>query len=159
METSYFGNGLRARFNSSDIELHRRIWRFIEEVSRRSTFGIKPCSMSGAGTDTGVFTPSGAVPKVSWLRTISLRSGREGLLLAKELLGSRVQTKTRTSVYELGSLGQTFDIILLLGVYSHLLDPLDAFAQLRHCCHIRGRRCTLKETKALACRRMRRSSI
>ena len=35
----------------------------------------------------------------------------------------------------MASLGQKFDIVLLLGVYYHLLDPFYAFAQLRHCCH------------------------
>jgi tRNA (mo5U34)-methyltransferase len=35
-------------------------------------------------------------------------------------------------------LGRTFDIVLCLGIYYHLVDPFYAFAQVRHCCHRGG---------------------
>lgn len=38
-------------------------------------------------------------------------------------------------MYALASLGRTFDVVLCLGVYYHLVDPFHAFAQIRHCCH------------------------
>ena len=38
-------------------------------------------------------------------------------------------------MYELSAIGRTFDVILCLGVYYHLWDPLLALVQLRQCCH------------------------
>ena len=58
----------------------------------------------------------------------------EGLRLAKRLLGSDVEIKQDQSVYEVAQLGRTFDVILCLGVYYHLLDPFYALTQIRHCC-------------------------
>lgn len=60
-------------------------------------------------------------------------AGSRGLLLAKKLLGSRVETDLSLSVYEAAKLGRRFDIVLCLGLYYHLHDPFLAFAQLRHC--------------------------
>jgi tRNA (mo5U34)-methyltransferase len=57
----------------------------------------------------------------------------EGLRLAKRLLSSRVEIKQDQSVYELAQLGRTFEVILCLGVYYHLLDPFYALTQIRHC--------------------------
>ena len=51
------------------------------------------------------------------------------------MLGSHVDINQGLSVYRLGELGRTFDIVMCFGVYYHLLDPLYAFAQIRHCCH------------------------
>ncbi|MBA4064320.1 MAG: hypothetical protein C0501_11530 [Isosphaera sp.] len=56
-------------------------------------------------------------------------------LRARAVLGSKVETDTRRSVYDLAGLGRTFDIIQSLGVYHHLHAPLPALAQVRHCCH------------------------
>lgn len=39
------------------------------------------------------------------------------------------------SIYDLSKLKATFDIVLCLGVYYHLIDPMLGFAQLRRCCH------------------------
>jgi tRNA (mo5U34)-methyltransferase len=58
-----------------------------------------------------------------------------GLHLAKRLLRSNVEINQNVSIYEASKLGETFDIILCLGVYYHLIDPLVAFAELRHCVH------------------------
>jgi tRNA (mo5U34)-methyltransferase len=62
-------------------------------------------------------------------------AGDKGLFLAKELLHSSIETNTNLSVYELHTLRTTFDVVLCLGVYYHLIDPFYAFAQIRHCCH------------------------
>ncbi len=52
--------------------------------------------------------------------------------LAQELLGSGVTYRPDVSVLEVPTLGiRDFDIVLYLGVYYHLRDPLLAFARLR----------------------------
>jgi tRNA (mo5U34)-methyltransferase len=117
--------------------LHRRIWCFIEEGLETADFRDKTVLDVGCWDGYWSFYAERRGAK-SVLATDDFSqnwSSEEGLLLAKELLVSRVQTETRTSVYDLTSLGQKFDIILLLGVYYHLLDPFYAFAQLRQCCH------------------------
>ncbi len=62
-------------------------------------------------------------------------TGSAGFGLARELLGSAVESDLQLSVYDLDKLGTKFDVIVCLGVYYHLLDPFYAFAQIRHCCH------------------------
>ncbi len=59
----------------------------------------------------------------------------QGIHLAKELLGSKIEIDLNRSIYNIGGRGQKFDVILCLGVYYHLHDPYYAFSQLRHCCH------------------------
>ena len=59
----------------------------------------------------------------------------DGIRLAKQLLKSNIEIRQDVSIYDLTSVGGPFDIILCLGVFYHLHDPLYAFAQLRHCCH------------------------
>src|SRR5262249_2432390 len=60
-------------------------------------------------------------------------SGSRGLLLARRLLGSRVEVDLGLSVYEAAArLGRRFDVVLCLGLYYHLPDPFLAFAQVRH---------------------------
>jgi tRNA (mo5U34)-methyltransferase len=132
-----FGRGLRARSQTPDIETHRRIWRFIEENLDAIDFRDKTVLDVGCWDGYWSFYAERHGTK-SVLATDDFSqnwASESGLLLAKELLGSRIQTQTRTSVYELASLGQKFDVILMLGVYYHLVDPFYAFAQLRHCCH------------------------
>ena len=52
--------------------------------------------------------------------------------LAHRVLGSRAHYEPNLSVYDVGRLGVTdFDIVLFLGVYYHLKDPLLALARLR----------------------------
>jgi tRNA (mo5U34)-methyltransferase len=52
--------------------------------------------------------------------------------LAKELLGSRVQYFPDLSVFDVARLGvNDFDVVLYLGVYYHLRDPVLSFARLR----------------------------
>jgi tRNA (mo5U34)-methyltransferase len=53
-------------------------------------------------------------------------------LLAREILGSRAHYEPDLSVYNVARLGVTdFDVVLFLGVYYHLKDPLLALARLR----------------------------
>jgi tRNA (mo5U34)-methyltransferase len=58
-----------------------------------------------------------------------------GLLLAKQLLRSSVETRLDVSVYDLAKVEGTFDIIFCMGIYYHLVDPFYAFTQVRHRCH------------------------
>ncbi len=53
-------------------------------------------------------------------------------LLGRQILGSRAHYEPDLSVYDVGRLGVSdFDIVLFLGVYYHLKDPLLALARLR----------------------------
>ena len=132
-----FGNGLQARSRTPDIELHRSIWRFIEEGLE--TVDFRNESVLDVGCWDGYwsfYAEKRGAKSVLAVDDFSQNWANEnGLQLAKELLGSQVRIQTRTSVYDLASLGQKFDIVLMLGVYYHLVDPFCAFAQLRHCCH------------------------
>ena len=132
-----FGNGLQARSRTPDIELHRRIWGFIEQGLE--TVDLRHKSVLDVGCWDGYwsfYAEKRGARSVLAVDDFSQNWANEsGLLLARELLSSRVRTETRTSVYELASLGQKFDVVLMLGVYYHLVDPFYAFAQLRHCCH------------------------
>lgn len=52
--------------------------------------------------------------------------------VAAEIVGSNAHYDPHMSVYEVGRLGVSdFDIVLFLGVYYHLRDPLLAFSRLR----------------------------
>lgn len=54
------------------------------------------------------------------------------LPLARRILGSRVRYHPRTPVHRVGELGiRDFDIVLYLGIFYHLRDPLLALARLR----------------------------
>ena len=132
-----FGNGLRAQSNTPNIEVHRTIWRFIAEGLETVDFRDKTVLDVGCWDGYWSFYAErrGAKRVLATDDFTQNWSSAEGLLLAKELLGSRVQTETRTSVYNLASLNQKFDVILCLGVYYHLIDPFYAFAQVRHCCY------------------------
>jgi len=132
-----FSNGLQARSRTPDIELHRRIWRFIEASLESVDFRNKTVLDVGCWDGYWSFYAErrGAKSVLAVDDFSQNWANESGLLLAKELLGSRVRTDTRRSVYELASLGQKFDVVLMLGVYYHLVDPFYAFAQLRHCCH------------------------
>lgn len=132
-----FGNGLLARSKEPDIELHRRFWRFIEEGLQAVDFRDKTVLDVGCWDGYWSFyvEQQGARSVVATDDFSQNWASEAGLLLAKELLHSKVQTQTRRSVYDLASLGQKFDVILMLGVFYHLFDPFYAFAQLRHCSH------------------------
>jgi tRNA (mo5U34)-methyltransferase len=46
-----------------------------------------------------------------------------GFRLAHELLETSVESDLQRSVHDLHAIGDTFDIILCLGIYYHLIDP------------------------------------
>ncbi len=132
-----FGDGLKAASCTPDVRPHRRIWRFIERQLDALDFRGKTVLDIGCWDGYWSFYAERRGAKSVLAtddRTQNWSSG-EGLPLARQLLQSRVETRQDVSVYRLASLERTFDIILCLGVYYHLFDPLFAFAQIRHCCH------------------------
>jgi tRNA (mo5U34)-methyltransferase len=132
-----FGNGLKARSNAEDVEWHRRLWRFMQEQLDAIDFRGKTVLDIGCWDGYWSFyAEKRGAKEILAVDDFSQNWSREeGILLAKELLNSRIEINPRVSVYELGSLGRTFDIVLFLGVYYHLVDPYHAFAQVRQCCH------------------------
>jgi tRNA (mo5U34)-methyltransferase len=132
-----FGNGLRARSHNAAVGLHRAIWRFIEE--QLETVALEDRTVLDLGCWDGYWSfyaeRRGARHVLATDDCSQNWSDGQGLLLARELLGSAIEVNQRVSVYDLASLGRKFDVILFLGVYYHLFDPFQALAQIRHCCH------------------------
>ena len=132
-----FGNGLHARSETPDIEMHRRLWRFKQEILDRIDFQNKTVLDVGCWDGYWSFYAErrGAKSVLAADDFSQNWSNEQGLLLAREIFGSNIEVRTGTSVYDLASLDRKFDVILMLGVYYHLFDPFYAFAQVRHCCH------------------------
>lgn len=132
-----FGGGFQARSRTPDLESHRRIWRFIEAQLEAIDFRGKTVLEIGAWDGYWSFYAErrGAKHVLASDDLTQNWSNGGGILLARELLKSRIEVRQDVSIYELTSLGRKFDIILCLGVYYHLLDPFFGLAQIRHCCH------------------------
>ena len=132
-----FGNGVRATSRTPDVAAHRKGWRFIEEQLGRIDFRDKTVLDVGAWDGYwSFFAERHGAKSVLATDDISQNwSDGRGLSLAKELLHSSISINQNLSIYKLASLDRTFDVIMCLGVYYHLLDPFYAFAQIRHCCH------------------------
>jgi tRNA (mo5U34)-methyltransferase len=132
-----FGQGLKARSTAPDVAWHRRVWQFVEQQLEGIDFRDKTVLDVGAWDGYWSFHAErqGARSVLASDDLTQNWSDGRGLHLAKELLGSGVEINQSVSVYRLGALKRTFDIIMCFGVYYHLLDPLYAFAQIRHCCH------------------------
>lgn len=132
-----FGNGLRTKTLSHQVEQHRRIWSFME--SHLSGVDFRGKSVLDIGAWDGYWSfyaeRRGARSVLASDDLGQNWSAGRGIHLAKELLGSNVEIDQNQSVYDLARRGQTFDVILFLGVYYHLHDPFHALAQIRHCCH------------------------
>ena len=132
-----FGNGLKARSNTSDVEGHRAIWAGIRAGLDRIDFTGK--SVLDIGCWDGYWSfyaeKRGAAEVLATDDISQNWASGQGLPLARELLNSSIAINQNLSVYDVASLGRKFDIILCLGVYYHLIDPFYAFSQLRHCCH------------------------
>lgn len=130
------GNGLRSVSREPDVALHRPIWRFIE--AQLAEVDLRGKSVLDVGCWDGHFSflaeRAGAKSVLATDDLSQSWSDGGGLLLARELLGSRVEVRQHVSIYDLGSLGRTFDVIFCFGIYYHLRDPFFAFTQLRHCC-------------------------
>jgi tRNA (mo5U34)-methyltransferase len=131
-----FGDGLRATTNTH-VESHRMIWKFIE--SNLATVDFRGKSVLDIGSWDGYWSfhaeTRGAKSVLATDDVSQNWAAGTGIHLAKELLKSRVEINQQMSVYNLSTLGRKFDVILYLGVYYHLHDPFNAFAQIRHCCH------------------------
>jgi tRNA (mo5U34)-methyltransferase len=132
-----FGNGLKSRSRETYIQGCRRAWRFIEQCLDGIDFSGK--SVLDVGCWDGYwsfYAERRGARSVLAADDITQNWGTgEGIRLAKELLTSSVEINQQVSAYDLASLGRRFDIVLFMGVYYHLLSPLCAIAQLRHCCH------------------------
>jgi tRNA (mo5U34)-methyltransferase len=132
-----FGRELRARSHAPDVEMHRRLWRFMEQQLDVIDFRGKSVLEVGAWDGYWSFYAErrGAASVLASDDATQNWAGGKGLLLARELLQSKVEIRQDLSIYDLSTLNRKFDIILCLGVYYHLRDPFYGFAQLRHCCH------------------------
>lgn len=132
-----FPNGVKARARGPDAEAHRKLWAFITEAIDKIDFTNKTVLEIGCWDGYWSFYAErrGAAHVLATDDQSQNWTGSRGLPLAKELLGSMIETNTDVSVYDLGKLNRTFDVILCLGVYYHLVDPFHAFAQIRHRCH------------------------
>jgi tRNA (mo5U34)-methyltransferase len=132
-----FPNGLKARAAGPDVADHRRLWNFIQRQLDDIDFAGR--SVLDIGCWDGYWSfyaeKRGAARVLATDDQTQNWAGTSGLLLARELLGSAIETRLDTSVYELDRLTETFDVILCLGVYYHLIDPFYAFAQIRQRCH------------------------
>ena len=132
-----FGNNLKARSFEPDVDGHRRIWSFIEQHLESVDFRGKTVLDIGAWDGYWSFyaEQKGAAYVLAADDLSQNWSNGQGLHLAKQLLESSVSINQNISIYQLASLNRHFDIIMCFGVYYHLLDPFQAFAQIRHCCH------------------------
>ena len=131
-----FPHGLQARSRVHDADFHRRLWQFIETHLASIDFQGKRVLDIGCWDGYWSFYAErrGASQVLATDDVSQNWAEGEGLRLAKQLFGSQIMVDQRRSVYELAALGQTFDVILFLGVYYHLYDPYYAFTQIRHCC-------------------------
>jgi tRNA (mo5U34)-methyltransferase len=130
-----FGHGLKATTTVA-AGTHRQLWSFIEkELDRLDLFG-KTVLDTGCWDGYWSFYAERKGAKVLATDDATQNwAGAEGFMLAKELFQSKVEFDFYCSVYDLTKLARKFDVIFFLGVYYHLVDPMYAFAQLRHCCH------------------------
>ncbi|PPD04680.1 MAG: methyltransferase type 11, partial [Methylocystis sp.] len=131
-----FGNGLRA-LSVSQADDHRRIWRFIESELDKIDFAGKSVLEIGCWDGFWSFYAErrGAKRVVATDDVSQNWASGAGLRLAKKLLKSNVEINQNVSIYEASKLNETFDIIICLGVYYHLVDPFAGFAEVRHLMH------------------------
>lgn len=131
-----FPNGLVARARNQ-ARGHRRVWAFIRSQLDLLDFTDKTVLDLGCWDGYWSFYAEqrGAGSVLATDDSSQNWAGSAGLELAKELLGSSIDTRLDVSVYDLSVLDQSFDVILCMGIYYHLLDPFYALAQIRHLCH------------------------
>ncbi len=132
-----FGNGLQARSTIPEAAIHRPIWRFIERQLDAIDFRGKSVLDIGCWDGYWSFYAErrGARSVLAIDDAGQNWSDGRGLHLARELYRSKIEIDRHVSVYDLEAIGRSFDIILFLGVYYHLLDPFLALAQIRRRCH------------------------
>ncbi|MCB1539454.1 MAG: methyltransferase domain-containing protein [Rhodoblastus sp.] len=131
-----FGDGLRA-VTKSQAQDHREIWRFIETNLARIDFSGRSVLEIGCWDGYWSFYAEkrGAREVLATDDTTQNWANGRGIHLAKQLLNSSIAIDQSISIYEASKLNRTFDIVLCLGVYYHLIDPFAGFAELRHCTH------------------------
>ncbi len=129
-----FPNGLKARSGTPDIRSHRKIWAFVAAQLDRMEFQGKTVLDLGCWDGYWSFYAErrGARRVLATDDRSQNWAGSAGVLLAKELFKSSIETNLNLSVYDAAKIGETFDIILCLGIYYHLVDPFYAFSQIRH---------------------------
>jgi tRNA (mo5U34)-methyltransferase len=129
-----FGNGLVAR---SSVPSLGRLWGSMEQQLDKIDFRGKSVLDIGCWDGHWSFYAErrGAKSVLATDDQTQNWAGSQGFHLARELLKSKLEYNLNISVNDLGQLRRKFDIILFLGVYYHLFDPLFALAQIRHCCH------------------------
>ncbi len=131
-----FGDGLRS-VSISQAEDHRRVWRFIE--SELETIDFTGKSVLEIGCWDGYWSfyaeKRGSKHVLASDDVSQNWANGAGLRLAHKLLNSKVEINQSVSIYEASKLNRTFDIILCLGVYYHLVDPFAGFAEVRHLMH------------------------
>jgi tRNA (mo5U34)-methyltransferase len=132
-----FGKGLKTQSKSAIPHGHHRIWKFIEQ--NLATIDFRDKTVLDVGCWDGYWSfyaeRQGARSVLATDDRSQNWSDGSGLTLARELLGSRVEINQDLSIHQLASLNRKFDIIFVLGVYYHLVDPFHALTQIRHCCH------------------------
>ena len=131
-----FGNGLRA-VSKSQAEDHRQIWKFIQAELDKIDFTGKSVLEIGCWDGYWSFYAErrGARRVLATDDVSQNWANGAGLRLAKRLLKSSVDVNQSVSIYEASKLNETFDIVLCLGVYYHLVDPFAGFAEVRHLMH------------------------
>lgn len=131
-----FGNGLRA-VSTSQADDHRRIWRFIEsELDKIDFTGKKVLEIGCWDGYWSFYAERRGAARVLATDDVSQNwASGAGVRLAKQLLKSKVEINQSVSIYEASKLNETFDIIICLGVYYHLVDPFAGFAEVRHLMH------------------------
>ncbi len=132
-----FPGGAKARSKSPQVAFHRQLWAFIERTLDQVDFAGKTVLDIGCWNGYWSFYAErrGATRVLATDDATQNWAANNGLMLAKELMKSNIQTDIDVSVYNLDKLSEKFDVILCLGVYYHLVDPFYAFAQIRHRCH------------------------
>jgi tRNA (mo5U34)-methyltransferase len=132
-----FPNGLKARSMVNDAEAHRKLWNWMRSELDKIVFAGKTVLDIGCWDGYWSFYAErrGASRVLATDDETQNWGGSAGLKLAKELIGSSIETRTDVSIYEAVKLEERFDIVLCMGVYYHLVDPFLGFTQVRHCAH------------------------
>lgn len=132
-----FGDGVRATSHHENPEGVRAVWAFIARQLGGVPFaGASVLDVGAWDGYWSFFAERHGAREVLAVDDASQRwADDSGIALARELLGSRIAIREDVPIYEVAALGRRFDVVLCLGVFYHLWDPLYGFAQLRHCCH------------------------
>lgn len=134
-----FPGGFRAKSTTPDTADHRALWGFLHSQMDRIDFRGKKVLEIGSWDGYWSFEAEkrGAARVLSTDDLSQNWSAGEGIHVARELLGSKIEVRQDVSVYRLQEALRNegpFDIIIYFGVYYHLFDPFYAFSQIRHLC-------------------------